>query len=786
MANRVFLIDAHGLCYRAFYGVKALKNSKGQPTNAVFGFCNILHKLLADGKPTHVAVCFDLGRQTHRQKKYADYKIKRQAMPDDLVVQIAVIRDLVRAYGFLICEKEGFEADDMMATLARRFAGQKTDVFIATDDKDMAQLVGEHIKLYSPRQEKVMDAGDVKEKFGVDPQQITDYIALAGDTSDNIPGVKGIGEVGARKLIDEFKSLESIYKHIDQVAPAGVKEKLLASKDMAFLSKELAQLDAQAPVDATIDDLAFPKPDREQLYTLFTGLEFRKFAQEFAPEGVSLPAAGEVKNWVKTEEGGKPIFIAYDLKALRKAGQVKEEHLKAQVFDVYLADYLLSGGQGQYHLPTLRASDEGMRELYATQKRLLKEQNLDFLYNDVEMPLSGVLFEMEADGVKLDIPVLESLSKECESKIVQLEGSLFKIAGEPFNVNSPKQLSEVLFQRLKLPPVKKTKTGFSTDEEVLTKLSSQHPLPALILEYRQMAKLKSTYIDALPLLVNADTNRLHATFNQAGAETGRLSSNNPNLQNIPIRTPFGQRIRRAFVPYTTDHVLLSADYSQIELRILAMLAKDEELQKACRGDGDIHRYTASLMFEVPEARVDEKMRYAAKRINFGIVYGMGAYSLAKDLNVPVFQAQDFIDKYFLRYPKVRKFLDGEIQKARDLGFVTTFFGRRRYLPDINNRNMGLRQFAERQAINAPMQGTAADIIKIAMVKISRRLSREKLSSTMIMTVHDELVFDVPQEEVKTMASLVREEMEDIKDLSMPMKTSIEVGPNWLEMKKVGL
>jgi len=785
MSQRVFLIDAHGLCYRAFYAVKALKNSKGQPTNAVFGFCNILRKMLADCKPTHVAVCFDVAKQTHRQKKFADYKIQRQAMPDDLVVQIKTIRDIVRAYGFPIFELEGFEADDVMAALSLRFAKKDTDVFIATDDKDMAQLVNDHIKIYSPRQEKVIDAKDVIEKFGVAPEQITDYIALAGDASDNIPGVKGIGEKGACKLLAEFRSLEGIYKHVDQVTPSKLQEKLMASKQEAFLSKELATLDPHVPLDAVLDDLAFPQPDREKLFALFNELEFRKFAQEYAPlDAVLEGPVGDLKVWVEHSDEGEPVFIAYDLKALRKAGQVSDGQLKHNIFDVYLADYLLSGGQGQYHLPALRGSDEGMRELYAVQKRLLKEQKLEFLFYDVEMPLSDVLFEMEANGVRLDVTVLEELSKECQIKIAELEKSLYELAGGPFNVNSPKQLSEILFERLKLPTVKKIKTGFSTNEEVLTKLSSQHPLPALILEYRQIAKLKSTYIDALPLLVDAKTHRLHATFNQAGAETGRLSSNNPNLQNIPIRTDFGQRIRKAFVPYAKGHVLLSADYSQIELRILALLAEDEELKKACRGDGDIHRYTASLMFEVPENKVDEKMRYAAKRINFGIIYGMSAFGLAKDLDVSIAQAQDFIDKYFLRYPKVRQFLDGEIQKAKDLGYVTTLFGRRRYLPDINNRNMGLRQFAERQAINAPMQGTAADIIKIAMVKISRQLAKHKLSSTMIMTVHDELVFDVPQEEVKKMVPLVRQEMEEAMDLSVPMKVSAKVGRNWLEMEKV--
>jgi len=785
MSQRVFLIDAQGLCYRAFYAVKALKNSKGVPTNAVFGFCNILRKMLADCKPTHVAVCFDVGKQTHRQKKYANYKIQRQAMPDDLVIQIKMIREVVEAYGFPIFELEGFEADDVMATLGIRFANKSTDVFIATEDKDMAQLVGQHIKLYSPRQEKVIDVVDVVEKFGVSPEQITDYIALAGDTADNIPGVKGIGEVGARKLIGEYKSLEGIYKHVQEVTPAKLQEKLVISKEDAFLSKELATLDGQVPLKADLDDLIFPEPDHAKLFALFNELEFRKFAQEYAPlDAVPQELIGDLKTWVESKDDGDKIFIAYDLKHLRKSGQVSEGQLKSKIFDVYLADYLLSGGQGQYHLPTLRASDEGMRELFIIQKRLLREQELDKLLYDVEMPLSNVLFDMEANGVKLDISVLGELSIECQAKIAQLEETLFKIAGTSFNVNSPKQLSEILFERLKLPVVKKIKTGYSTNEEVLTKLSSQHPLPALILEYRQIAKLKSTYIDALPLLVDPKTQRVHATFNQAGAETGRLSSNNPNLQNIPIRTEFGQRIRRAFIPYAQGHVLLSADYSQIELRILALLADDEELKNACKGDRDIHRYTASLMFEVPEDKVDDKMRYSAKRINFGITYGMGAFSLAKDLSVSINEAQIFIDKYFLRYPKVRQFLDGEIQKARDLGYVSTLFGRRRYLPDINNRNMGLRQFAERQAINAPMQGTAADIIKIAMVKVNHRMVQEKLSSTMIMTVHDELVFDVPQDELKTMVSLVRQEMESVIDLSVPMKASVKVGNNWLEMEKV--
>ena len=407
MPDRVFLIDGHGLCYRAFYAVKALKNSKGQPTNAVFGFCNILRKMLERCKPTHVAVCFDVAKQTHRQKKFAAYKIQRQAMPDDLVIQMNTIRDVVRAYGFPIFELEGFEADDVMATLGLRFAKKNTDVFLATDDKDMAQLVNDHIKLYSPRQETVIDAKDVAEKFGVTPGQITDYIALAGDVSDNIPGVKGIGEKGACKLLSEFKSLEGVYQHVDQVTPTKLQEKLMASKQEAFLSKELATLDPHVPLDAVLDDLAFPDPDRAKLFALFNELEFRKLAQEYAPLGAEAQGSfTDLKTWVQGSDGNKPVFIVYDLKSLRKEGQVSEQQLKSRIFDVYLADYLLAGAQGQYHLPTLRASDEGMRELYAIQKRLLKEQNLEFLFYDVEMPLSDVLFEMELNGVMLDVAVL--------------------------------------------------------------------------------------------------------------------------------------------------------------------------------------------------------------------------------------------------------------------------------------------------------------------------------------------------------------------------------------------
>ena len=782
MSNtRIFLVDGHGLCYRAFYAVKNLSNSKGQPTNAVFGFCNILRKLLNDLKPDHLAVCFDTGKKTHRQTKFADYKVQRPSMPDELISQMDIIRRVVAAYNIPMFEMEGYEADDMMATLAARFSGKGKDVVIVTDDKDMGQLVGDHIKLYSARQQQMISAKDVESKFGVTPDQIVDFIALAGDVSDNIPGVHGIGEVSARKLLSTYGSLKNIYARLDKVTPVKLREKLEAGREHAFLSQELATLHTDLPVDASLEDLKRKEPDSKALFDLYTELEFRKFAKEIFGEGAEDPVAEDLKDYTHGDEGKKDVHIVYDLKALRKSGRLTDEAFKGDVFDVHLADYLLSGGQGKYNMPSLRSSEEGLRELYTLQKAMLKEQGIEVLFYDIEMPLADVLARMEKNGVRLDKAVLEELSKECAVKIKEAEDSLFEIAGTTFNLNSPKQLSEVLFERLKLPVIKKTKTGFSTDEEVLTRLAAKHPLPALILEYRQVAKLKSTYIDALPQLVDPADGRLHASFNQTGAETGRLSSNNPNLQNIPIRTDLGRRIRKAFVPYAKGHVLLSADYSQIELRVLAHLCGDANLKKAFAEGADIHRYTASLIFDTPESKVDDNMRTTAKRINFGIIYGMSSFGLAKDLGVPIKEAQDFIDRYFLRYPKVRTFMDDEIVKAREQGYVTTLLCRRRYLPEIHNANMGLRQFAERQAINTPVQGTAADLIKLAMVNIDRLMTQKKMSSTMILTVHDELVFDVPQKEIGPMASLVRTEMEGVIKLSVPVKATVKTGPNWLEM-----
>ncbi len=777
---QVYLIDAYGLIYRAYYAVKSLNNSKGQPTNAVFGFCNILRKLLNDLKPTHLAVCFDVGKKTFRQEKYPEYKAHRQAMPDDLVAQINMIKAIIEAYNIPIVALEGHEADDVMATLAKRF-GREAIVTLVTEDKDMGQLVGGQVQIYSARQEKFIHAEDVKLKFGVTPAQIIDYIALAGDSSDNIPGVKGIGEVGARKLLEEFGTLENIYKNLDTIKAIKLREKLDVSKADAFMSQELATLHPDVDVPITFEDIKVQEPNRPRLLELYEELEFRKFAQELS-SAPTIMGTSDFDPMVRLDD----MDIVYDLKALLKLGH----SFGNKVFDAYLAGYLLSGGQ-KFDIATLswnylRTAPHVniLKDLYAPLSAALKENDMEGLYYGIELPLVFVLNTIEHNGVKIDVDFLNGLSKESQGRIEATLQELYKEAGCEFNVNSPKQLSEVLFEKLKLPVIKKTKTGFSTDEEVLTRLAGQHPLPALILEYRQIAKLKSTYIDALPLMIDARDNKIHATFNQTGAETGRLSSNNPNLQNIPIRTDLGKRIREAFVAFDHNNTLLSADYSQIELRILAHLSGDENLSKAFAQDQDIHRYTASLMFDVKESDVDNTMRYAAKRINFGILYGMSAFGLSKDLDVSMKQAQEFIDKYFMRYPKVHAYLDGEVQKARDKGYAATMFNRRRYLPEIKNRNMALRQFAERQAINAPIQGTAADLIKKAMVDIDVQLRHKKLGSLMIMTVHDELVFNVVKSEEKEMIDLVKRSMEGALELSVPIKVSIKTGRNWLNMSAV--
>jgi len=772
--KKLFLIDAHALCYKAFFAIKEFYTSKGQPTNAVYGFVNILNKLLREYKPEFMAACFDSPKKTYRKEKYSEYKIQRPSMPQGLRDQIAIIKDVVRAYNIPVCEMSGFEADDIIATFVNQAGQEDLEVVIVSEDKDMYQLVSDKVKVLSTRNNVVLEFQDVKKRLGFEPERIVDFIALAGDKTDNIPGVAGIGDVTARKLINEFGDLENILDHLDNVTPVKVKEKIENQRELAILSKELAVLSTQVPFSLELPQLKVEEPDNDRLFDLFKQLEFKKFADELksyddnqlgvqihnlekkedilnivaqinqekqfcfllehdadpqnqlfqkvylsfsgdAVYTVPLHSLSMLKALIENEEISK---ITFDVKENYKPLLANAISLEGKIFDVKLAGYLLSPGQTSSEINDLAWNflkysipDENqiyhqtliVQKLYKVLQDELKAKKLIELFENIEIPLAKVLLEMESLGVTLDVSLLKKLSAVCADKIEALSSKLYAMAGEEFNLNSSKQLSKILFEKLQLPVIKKTKTGFSTDEGVLTKLAQNHAFPKLILEYRQLAKLKSTYIDALPKLVKPETKRIHARFNQTGTETGRLSSSHPNLQNIPIKTEMGQQIRKAIIP-SKGRLLLSADYSQIELRILAHLSKDETLIGAFERQEDIHNYTASLIYDVKEDQVTKQMRDNAKRVNFGIVYGMSSFGLSKDLNIPPQEAQDFIDKYFLRYPKVKKYMDRTILECEESGYVLTILNRRRYIPEINSSNGSIL------------------LIKVSEINIGRKIS----------------------------------------------------------------
>lgn len=850
--SQLFLFDGHSLCYRSYFAIKELATSKGQATNAVYGFANTFRKILRENQPLYAAVCFDAGKKTLRQEKFAEYKMQRPVMPDSLISQLPIIKEVVKGYNISFFEQEGFEADDLIATLACQFSKKGVEVIIVTDDKDMYQLVNEKVKILSPRKEAILGHDDLQKLLGFEPSRIIDYVALAGDQVDNIPGVKGIGEVTALQLMRRYKNLEDILANIDTLEPPKLKEKIVTQRESAILSKELAILDTNVPMDVHLNQLKVKPPDAGLLFDLFKELEFNSMAQEFSPQkeikisSQRLETDDDMKKFLaQIKEKGTAAFyveipgednlyssqevtFCLDKKevyvcSLKKIDMLKtffedpqilkitydfKSSLKVlnglslwpcNVFDVMLAGYLLTPVRASFSLNYLAwnylkenlAEEEppprkvlAIAGLFPILLKELKEKSLLKLFEDIEMPLVDVLFKMERHGVKINEELLRNLSKECECKLAELTKTLYRLAGEEFNINSPKQLSQILFKKLNLPVVKKTKTGFSTDEDVLIKLAKNHEFPALILEYRQLSKLKSTYIDALPKLVDPHTGRIHAQFNQTGTETGRLSSNSPNLQNIPIRTELGRQIRKAIIPSADDLVMISADYSQIELRILAHLSGDETLKEAFKKDQDIHKFTAALIFDVKEENVTDKMRDIAKRVNFGLNYGMSAFGLSKDLNIPQEKAQEFIDRYFLRYPNVKKFVEETIKKCEQDGFVCTLLNRRRYIPEINSDNASIKQFAQRQAVNTPVQGSAADMMKLVMINIQREIEKNGLASKMLITVHDELVFEVPPKEQARMLALIRYEMEHAIKLSVPIKASIKIGRDWLEMKEI--
>lgn len=844
--KRLYLIDATAFCYRAFYTLTGLSTSFGQPTNAIYGFLNMLNKVLKKEKPDYLAVCFDVSRETFRTKKFAGYKIQRPPMPDGLSSQIPIIKKIVAAYGMPIFEKEGFEADDIIATLNSKAKSEGLAVIIISSDKDILQLVDNDTVVFSPYKDEgvTYTSKEVLERYGVGPGGVSDIIALMGDQADNIPGIPGIGEKTAAGLVKSFGTLDRLLTDIDKIKQEKIRNAIKDNIELLKLNKELVLLDNNVEIDFSLEKVKIGKPDFKELYDLFKYLEFKKLLRELPLEEDKQEAKSALKyidkdlksvlegvdelmlygtssldlvfyaknkffgvqdlwgNIKKVLEDANVKKISHDLKKLRVLLANERIVLRGAYFDTMIAAYLLNPSRTAYTLSdlTLDYLDEpmgnmamgGERGIALIAKLVPKLENelhnkeLFKLFSEIEMPLIEVLAMMELSGIKIDTGLLKKLSSEIEKRLVKLIDEIYEVSGSQFNINSPKQLSAVLFEKLKLPVVKKTKTGASTDEEVLRKLADKHKLPKLLLEYRQLTKLKTTYIDALPELVDKKTGRIHASFNQAGTETGRLSSSNPNLQNMPIKTDIGRNIRKAIISSSEKSYLVSFDYSQVELRILAHLSKDKNLITSFGEDKDIHKATASLIYGLKEADILDTMRDVAKRVNFGIIYGLTSYGLSRDLNIPVLEAQNFIDAYFITYPKVKDYIDSQIKKAREDGFVTTILGRRRYLPEINNKNMGIRQFAERQAVNTPIQGSAADLIKLAMIKIHDELTGGKLKSRLIMQIHDELVFDVPSEESNELVGLVKEKMENVLQLDVPVRVDIKKGKNWLEMEAVNI
>ncbi|MBI4335639.1 MAG: DNA polymerase I [Candidatus Omnitrophica bacterium] len=880
MSQKLFLIDGNSFCYRAYYAIRNLTNSSGQPTNAVYGFVTMLQKLMKEQRPDYLGVAFDLKGPTFRHEKFERYKITRKPMPDELISQMPVIREVLAAYNIPTFEMKGYEADDILATIAKKATSQSIDTFIVTGDKDALQLVDEHIKVYNTHKEGlIIDTKKVEEQFKVTPERIIDLIALMGDASDNIPGVLGIGEKTAVQLISEFGSIENLFSNLDKIKSESKREILKKYEDQARMSKDLAVLRSDLPIEVNFDELRIKGPDVSRLASLFKTLEFKALLDQVVERkelgaNYSLLEKQDIRDFMKRLsaqdmftfdfettsadpmrarlvgvsfcwEEGRAEYIDFrtpgldaediikDLKPIfenagvRKIGQnIKYEtvvlanygvELRGIYFDTMIASYLLNPSKAAHNLGAISLEHlnhkmiditdligKGKKQVTMQEvepqkvcgyccedsdvtfrlknilERELNEKGLWALFSDVEMPLVGVLARMEFKGVSLDVDYLGNISGQMQERLGALTRQIYAMAGCEFNINSPKQLQEVLFVRLKLPPVKRTKTGMSTDEEVLQKLSARHALPKALLDYRELSKLKSTYADALAKLINPKTSRLHTSFNQAVTSTGRLSSSEPNLQNIPIKTEMGRRIRKAFIPKDRSSYIVSADYSQIELRILAHLSGDQTMRGAFLDGRDVHTHTASLIFDTPEDRINDEQRSQAKTVNFGIIYGMSGYGLSGQLGIAVEKAQEFIDRYFARYPLVKAYMEDCVEAARDRGYVTTLLNRRRYIPEINSENINVRNFAERTAINTPIQGAAADLIKLAMIEIHRELETKKLRSLMILQVHDELVFEVPEGELEGLKGLARDKMENIMKLSVPIKVNISAGKNWLE------
>ena len=890
-SKSLYIIDGSSYIFRAYFGIRQfLSTSKGFPTNALYGFINMLQKVVKDEKPDYLCVAFDSKEKTFRHDIYPDYKANRDAPPEDLAKQFPYFEPLVDAFNISSIRIPGYEADDIIGTLALKASEAGFRVVIVSGDKDMMQLVSPKVQMLDTMKNKRIGVDEVKEKFGVPPEKVIEVMGLMGDSSDHIPGVKGVGPKTATELIQKYGSIKELYKCIDEIEKKKLKEKLVQDKERALLSRKLVTIDTAMKLECSLDDLKVRPSKHEDLRKLFSEFEFSSMLGilEDGSEETSKTTKPLKKNyetvlteaafnkWIKKLKKNKIFALDLETTSIRpvqaravgvsfscntgeacyiplahsylgvpdqlgvdwvfdklkpiledpeikKVGQnikydfivLKNEGVQLQgiAFDTMLASYLLNPSSRAHNMDALaleylghttikykdvvgtaskeigfdqvqidRATEYAAEDaditwrLYEKLSGLLKGDDLK-IFEKLELPLLEVLGDMELQGMALDKPHLQKLSQRIHLLLTEQEKEIYELAGEQFNINSPKQLSVILFEKLELPVIKKTKTGYSTDVSVLEELSAEHELPEVILLYRQLAKLKSTYVDALQEEIFGKTVRVHTSFNQSVAATGRLSSSNPNLQNIPIRTEMGREIRKSFITEENNKIL-SADYSQVELRVLAHMSEDDSLINAFINGEDIHTRTAVEIFGTTAERLDAQARRMAKAVNFGIVYGLSAFGLSRQLKIFPKEAKKFIDKYFQLYKKVKIYMERTVEDARDIGYTLTLMNRKRYLPDLNSKNRQAREAAERIAINSPVQGSAADLIKLAMINLDREIAQKKLNSRMILQVHDELVFECPSEEEEEMRALVKKEMEEVMPLKIPLVVDIGWGDNW--------
>ncbi|MDK2821413.1 MAG: polymerase [Clostridia bacterium] len=877
-AQKLLLIDGNSVIHRAFHALPALKTNEGIPTNAVYGFATMLQKAREMASPDYTIVAFDHGKVTFRHDLFDNYKGTRPETNPELRPQFSLVKRLLSAWRLAMCEAEGYEADDLIGTLSRQGAEAGLEVLILTGDRDALQLINDQVKVLLMRRGlskvEIFDRAAIKEAYGLEPYQLIDVKALMGDNSDNIPGVPGVGEKTAVKLIQKYGDLEEVLAHAGEVKRRNVAANLVTYAEQARMAKNLATICCNAPVKLDLESCCNKSPDYEAVLALYKELEFKSLIKEvlnlmkqngektkeeqtavktlkvdkpcilnnleelgdlveklLGKQEVAIHLILDKPNYQDAKavalglawEDGVAALDTSNLPAQDLAKTMEPLLLSPSIFhdakkelvwfsnaglkvtepagDTMIAGYLLNPTASSQDLPELclehlnlalvddnslliRAAEraEAVKRLHPELITKLKSAGMEELYREVELPLTRVLGAMEICGVAVDLETLDLMGVQLEGGLAALTEEIYDIAGEEFNINSPKQLGVILFEKLGLPPIKRTKTGYSTNAAVLEELALKHPIAAKIVEYRQLAKLKSTYVDGLKSLVNPEKGTLHTSFNQTVTATGRLSSSEPNLQNIPVRLELGRRLRKAFVPHKPGNVLLAADYSQIELRILAHISGDQVMIEAFRNGEDIHARTAAEVAGVPINEVTKEMRRSAKAVNFGIVYGISDYGLSRDLGISRKEAHQYIERYFQRYRWVKAYLDDIVNRARMEGYVTTLMGRRRYLPDLFSSNYNVRSFGERTAMNTPIQGTAADIIKIAMVKIFRLLQENFPSTKMLLQVHDELIFDVPEEDLPDVAALVKDTMENTLKLQVPLKVDLKYGPNWYDLE----